>query len=122
MANEIEPDMYRLSRPLSYFDDNFVAPLASMEDLSVLMTPMSTPGPTPGPSPKTRAPTQLLGIPVVSEGLKEHSNIWSEGLDWLRHRETLNTNSMLEKNFLHLLSVSLQRQIFGMTREMLFKS
>ena len=55
MANEIEPDMYRLSRPLSYFDDNFVAPLASMEDLSVLMTPMSTPGPTPGPSPKTRA-------------------------------------------------------------------
>jgi hypothetical protein len=75
------------NRPPSYFDDNFVAPLArfktqiqiidlffiklvrfflknalaysdsksmlessdfSMEDLSVLMTPMSTPGPTPG--------------------------------------------------------------------------
>ena len=47
--------MNRQSRPLSFFDDNFVAPLASMEDLSVLMTPMSTPGPTPGPSPKTRA-------------------------------------------------------------------
>jgi len=43
------------ARPLSFFDDNFIAPLASMEDLSILMTPMSTPGPTPGPSPKTRA-------------------------------------------------------------------
>jgi len=55
MASEVPTEMNRQSRPLSFFDDNFVAPLASMEDLSVLMTPMSTPGPTPGPSPKTRA-------------------------------------------------------------------
>ena len=54
MYFELQPEV-RPCRPLSYFDDNFVAPLASMEDLSVLMTPMSTPGPTPGPSPKTRA-------------------------------------------------------------------
>ena len=31
--------------------EELLAPLASMEDLSVLMTPMST----PGPSPRTRA-------------------------------------------------------------------
>ena len=48
MSNQIENDLPRRYRPLSYFDDDFVAPLASMEDLSVLMTPMSTPGPTPG--------------------------------------------------------------------------
>ena len=54
MSYELQPEV-RPCRPLSYFDDNFVAPLASMEDLSILMTPMSTPGPTPGPSPKSRA-------------------------------------------------------------------
>ena len=50
MSNQIESDLQRRYRPLSYFGDDFVAPLASMEDLSVLMTPMSTPGPTPGKS------------------------------------------------------------------------
>ncbi len=36
-------------------DDETHAPLASMEDLSVLATPMMTPMSTPGQSPKTRA-------------------------------------------------------------------